>query len=170
VLAAALCTSLGAVEAAGNGASHFSPAGLAVSRVPLLTGHGDAREPVDQPAAPLAGARAPRVTPLARQLVPPRPALLVPLYAGFVALQAADVITTFRALDQGAVEGNPVMGGVVRNRAAFVAMKAGMTVGTLWMSEKLWKKNRVAAVVMLSAFNIGYALVVAHNARVIARQ
>lgn len=115
-----------------------------------------------------AGGPALAVRALAPRENPRRPAPLVPLYMGFAALQAGDVVSTFRALDRGASEANPVMGGLVQHRAAFVALKAGMTAGTLLMSERLWKKNRVAAVAMLVALNGAYAAVVAHNARVVS--
>jgi hypothetical protein len=99
---------------------------------------------------------------------PSRPTVLVPLYLGFVGLQAADTATTFRALNVGAVEANPVMGSVVQNRGAFVAVKAGMTTATLLVSERLWKNHRTAAVIMMAALNGAYAGIVAHNARVVS--
>src|SRR5262245_51891411 len=40
------------------------------------------------------------------------------LQAGLVATQMLDVHSTFRALDAGAVEGNPMVSGLVKNRAA----------------------------------------------------
>jgi hypothetical protein len=96
-----------------------------------------------------------------------RPHALVPLYASFATLQALDYASTTRALAGGnAREANPVMSGVVGNRAAFVAIKAGATAGVILAGEKMWKKHRVAAVVFVAALNGAVAAVVARNYRV----
>src|SRR4051812_28448673 len=61
--------------------------------------------------------------PLFRAPQPKRPSALVPMYASLSTLQALDFVTTMRALSAGtAYEANPVMRGVVGNRAAFVAV------------------------------------------------
>jgi hypothetical protein len=99
-------------------------------------------------------------------IVPParRPPALLPMYVGFAALQAADFHSTSRAIDSGAGrEANPVMAGVVGNRAAFLAVKAGSSAGLIWASEKIWRKNRAAAVVFMAVANGVMAGVVAHN-------
>jgi hypothetical protein len=93
-----------------------------------------------------------------------RPAALVPLYAGFATLQALDYASTTRALSSGAgVEGNPMMRSIVGNRAAFIAVKAAATAGVILAGEKVWKKNRVAAVILVAAMNAALAPIVAHN-------
>lgn len=96
-----------------------------------------------------------------------RPHALLPLYAAFAGAQAADYVLTVRALSSGTGrEANPLMAGVAGNRAAFVAVKAASTAGILLVSEKLWKKNRVGAVVMMLVADGVMGAVVAHNARV----
>jgi hypothetical protein len=55
---------------------------------------------------------------------------------------------------------------IVKNSAAFVAVKAGATAGVIWASEKLWRKNRKAAVVFAGVVNAAMAAVVANNYRV----
>lgn len=93
-----------------------------------------------------------------------RPSLLVPMYVSFAALQALDYRSTTRAIESGAGrEGNPVMAPIVGNRAAFIAVKAATAAGTIWAGEKLWKRNRTAAVVLMGAMNGAIAGVVAHN-------
>ena len=97
----------------------------------------------------------------------PRPGALVPLYASFATLQALDAHSTARALDYGAVEANPVMKGIAGNPAALLAVKAAGTAGVIFASEKMWKKNRAAAVFFMVAANSAMAWVVQHNYRAV---
>jgi hypothetical protein len=94
-----------------------------------------------------------------------RPPTLPALYVAFAALQAADAVTTFRALSNGAREANPLMAGLAGNRSAMLAVKAGSVAGTVYLSERLWRKNRTAAVVMMVCLNSAYAAIAAHNYR-----
>lgn len=98
-----------------------------------------------------------------------RPALLPALYAASVALQALDAHSTITGLRRGATEANPLMNGVAGNPTALLAVKAGAAAGTIYFAEKLWKRNRVAAVVLMVAVNSVTAAVVAHNYKVAAR-
>ena len=93
-------------------------------------------------------------------------ALLMSLYASTAALQMLDVHSTMSALDNGAVEANPLMKGVAGNRAAFVALKAGVAVGTIVAARNMAKKNKVAAIATLVAINSAYAFIVNHNYKV----
>ena len=96
-----------------------------------------------------------------------RPPSLVPMYVSFAALQGMDYVTTTRAIRSGAgQEANPVMRGVVGNRAAFFAVKAGTTVATTAIAERMWKKHPVRAVIVMVAANATMAAVVSHNMRV----
>jgi hypothetical protein len=93
-----------------------------------------------------------------------RPSLLVPMYVSFGVLQGLDYSSTTRALRSGAGrEANPLMRPIVGNRPAFLAVKAATAVGTVWAGEKLWKKNRAAAVVLMAVMNGAIGAVVAHN-------
>jgi hypothetical protein len=94
-----------------------------------------------------------------------RPAPLAPLYISFAALQAFDAVTTIRALEAGGVEVNPLLKGVAGNGVALVAVKAGATVATVYLAERLWKKNRVAAIVLMVTLNGVYVVAVAQNHR-----
>jgi hypothetical protein len=98
-----------------------------------------------------------------------RPALLPAMYATAVALQALDAHSTMTALNRGAVEANPAMRGVVGNRSALVAVKVGAAAGTIFVAEKMWRRNRVAAIAMMAVVNGISAAVVAHNYRVAAQ-
>lgn len=115
---------------------------------------------------PVASADAPAQTPVASasRRKTSRPPVLVPLYAGFATVQALDYASTTRALAGGrAREANPVMGGIVGNRAAFIGVKAAATAAVILAGEKMWKKNRVAAVVFVAALNGAVSAVVAKN-------
>lgn len=101
--------------------------------------------------------------------VPKRPgstALLTSLYVSTVAMQALDVHSTWSAMRAGAVEANPMMAGVARNRAAFIAVKAGVAATTVLAAQKLARRNKVAAIVTLVAINSAYAYIVNHNYRI----
>lgn len=112
----------------------------------------------------------PRVQ-LPREITRPRAttAILTSLYVSTAAMQALDVHSTLRALNQGAVEANPMMSPLTKNPAAFIAVKAGVAASTIFAARSLAKRNKVAAIVTLAAINSAYAMVVSHNFKV-ARQ
>ena len=92
-----------------------------------------------------------------------RPPALVPLYISFATLQALDAHSTLTAVEQGARETNPLVRGAMTMPAGMVALKAGTAVGVVYLTEKLWKRNRVAAVVSMIALNSVYVTIAAHN-------
>jgi Domain of unknown function (DUF5658) len=94
-----------------------------------------------------------------------RPRALPPLYVSFAALQALDVHATMKAVGKGGIETNPAMKGLVREPAAFVAAKIAATAATLYISERLWRRHRVGAVVLMLAVNGAYGVIVASNYR-----
>jgi len=96
-------------------------------------------------------------------------ALMTSLYASTAVMQALDVHSTLLALDRGAVEANPLMSGATRNRAAFVALKAGVALSTVMAAKNMSKRNKVAAVLTLVAINSAYAMIVNHNYNVARR-
>jgi hypothetical protein len=44
-----------------------------------------------------------------------------------------------------------------------LAVKAAASVGTIYLAEKLWRRNRVAAVALMAGLNGAYAVIVARN-------
>ena len=97
---------------------------------------------------------------------PRRPGSLPALYGAFVGLQALDVHSTRSGIESGrAREANPLLKNVARNSAGLIAVKAASTAGLIIGTEKLWKKHRVAAVVVMAAVNAATAYVVVHNYR-----
>ena len=98
-----------------------------------------------------------------------RPAPLVPLYVAFVGLQALDVHSTFTALDSGAREANPMVRGALGSPAGLVLLKTGTAAGVVLLTEKLWPRNRTAAVITMIALNSAYVTIAAHNYRTAQR-
>jgi hypothetical protein len=96
-----------------------------------------------------------------------RPNSLVPLYVSFASLQVLDIHSTTRALDRGAVEANPLMQGVAGNPLALSTVKIAGAAGLVYAAEKMWRKNRRAAVIFMVAANAGMAFVVHHNYRAV---
>jgi hypothetical protein len=94
-----------------------------------------------------------------------RPAALPALYVSFGVLQALDAHSTLAAVSAGGREANPAVRTLVTQPASFVAAKIAATAGTLYLAERLWRKHRVAAVVLMVALNGTYGAIVAHNYR-----
>ena len=92
-----------------------------------------------------------------------RPALLLPLYAGNVALHALDLHSTKLALQSGRREANPVLANASFN--VMTAAKIAASAGTIVLVERLWKKNRVAAVCAMLSVNAGLSMVAVNNYR-----
>lgn len=96
-----------------------------------------------------------------------RPLLLPAMYAAQVALQALDAHSTYSAINKGAHEANPLMKGVVGNRGAMMAVKAGVAASTIFLAEKMWKRgNRAGAIATMLIVNGVTAAVVANNYKV----
>jgi hypothetical protein len=99
-----------------------------------------------------------------------RPALLLPLYAGNIAVQAFDVYSTLEAVRAGGVEQNVVISGLVRSPGAFIAVKAGVTVASIIAAERLWRSGRRAEAIFTIAVANGVMTAVAiNNANVMRR-
>ena len=124
----------------------------------------------DSAATPATTARTPKLEERRREIVaaPTQSSrgVLLPLYASFAALQALDAHSTLRALDAGATEANPLMGGLSRTPAALLAVKAGIAASTIYLVEKVRSRSRGAAIALMAALNSLYATIVAHNYRV----
>ena len=133
-------------------------AGLAV----MLAIAGALNVSAEQAATPK-----PTVTLASPAQTPKRPTLLPALYGTFATLQVLDVMSTRKALAAGGREANPLMRN--GNIGTTIALKAASATATFYLTEKLWKKNRVAAVVVMAAINGAGVAVVAHNNRVARR-
>ena len=89
--------------------------------------------------------------------------VLVPLYVSYAGLQLLDAHSTNSALDNGASERNPMMRGMASRPAALLAVKAGVTVSTILIAERVRRKSRTGAIVLMAVLNSAFATVVAHN-------
>jgi hypothetical protein len=92
-----------------------------------------------------------------------RPSALVALYVSYAGLQALDAVTTLRALHAGASEQNPLVRRAADHPGALLGVKAGVAVGTIYLTERLWKRNRAAAVALMAVLNGAYLAIVANN-------
>jgi hypothetical protein len=92
-----------------------------------------------------------------------RPAVLPALYVSTVVTQALDAHSTMKALGQGATEANPLMEGVAGNSGALLALKVGAAAGAIFVAERTWRRNRVAAIATLVIVNAVTAAVAVHN-------
>jgi hypothetical protein len=98
------------------------------------------------------------------------PGVVLPMYVSFAILQALDIHSTMTALNRGgAHESNPLMADVVDKPVAFVTLKAATGAGIIYLTERVRKRSRTGAIVMMAAFNSIYATIVAHNYRLATR-
>jgi hypothetical protein len=94
----------------------------------------------------------------------PSPAF-VGLYTSLGALNVLDVVTTRKALAQGATEMNPLMQGTVKNSYKMTGVKLASTAVSILFMEKMRKKNPKLAFVSGLVANGIAAAVVVHNTR-----
>jgi hypothetical protein len=94
-----------------------------------------------------------------------RPLVLPALYVALGATQVWDVYSTRSALRAGGREANPAAAAFSGNMGALMGMKAATTAATILFAERMWKKHRVAAIVMVAAINGATAAVSMHNMR-----
>jgi hypothetical protein len=94
-----------------------------------------------------------------------RPMILPALYASLGAVQAWDVYSTSAALKAGAIERNPLVAPVAGNSGGMIALKLATAGTTVFFAERLWKKNRVAAIAMMAGINGATAAIAMRNIR-----
>jgi hypothetical protein len=98
--------------------------------------------------------------------VPTRPSWVMPMHIVTAVMQGLDAHSTYKALNSGGVEGNPMMSGVANKPGAFTAVKAGVTAGLILATEHMAKKHPKRALITAIAINSAYAMIAAHNYRV----
>jgi hypothetical protein len=92
--------------------------------------------------------------------------VLTALQAATIATQMLDVHSTASAMKVGATEANPLMGGLVKNRAAFIGVKAAMGAGLVYVTHHIAKENKMLAIVTSAAINSAYLMIARHNYKV----
>jgi|ERR1051325_4806448 hypothetical protein len=100
---------------------------------------------------------------------PPSRGLVLPaLYVSFAALNAYDAVSTTDALKHGAVEANPLLGGIAGRQAALWAVKGGVTAASIVAAENLWRQGHKGhAIILMVATNSILTVASAHNASVL---
>jgi len=102
---------------------------------------------------------------------PTRGGVLPSLYVGLVALEVYDGYSTSQGLENGAVESNRLVQGLADNPTALWAVKAGATFVSIYMAERLWRKNhRGRAIALMVVTNGLMAAVALNNASVLRTQ
>lgn len=144
----------GSVAAPGAGTPALVAA--AVTETPMTT-------PVEQslrsaPAVPEAWT-------IDRPVTNSRPSALPVMYAALGGLQAFDIYSTRRAITAGATEANPLMQRAAAGSGTMLAVKALSTVGTIFFAERMWKKNRKGAMILMAVINGATAAVAMRNMR-----
>ena len=99
-----------------------------------------------------------------------RPAILPALYGTLGAMQVWDAYSTTVALQAGGHEVNPAAAAFAKNTGALLGLKAVTTASTVFFVERMWKKNRAGAVVLMAVINGATAAVAMHNMRNAARR
>ena len=112
---------------------------------------------------------APKITLSARVAAVPetRPSILPALYVSLAGLQAYDIYSTRAGLARGGAELNPVVAPFAGDTGGMIALKALSTGTTIMLAERLWHRNRTAAILTMVAANGVMAAVAANNAHVL---
>lgn len=152
---------------------------LAPWSVPQAAAQTDAPLVIDGIVGPISAMTATmQVAAVDQALAPaPRPAIgrprrswttpvVIALHATTALSQALDVHSTMVALDRGAVEANPLMAGIVKNKAAFIGVKAAMGAGFAYATHRMARRNKVGAIVTAAAVNSAFLMVAHHNYRI----
>lgn len=98
---------------------------------------------------------------------PARPTLLLPLYSSFATLAAGDGYLTWRVLQQGGIEQNPVAAPLATNAYAWTTFKVATSAALILAIERLRREHPRAAVWTMVLANASMTWVVWHNTRVL---
>lgn len=91
------------------------------------------------------------------------PAWFTSVHVATALMQVLDAHSTFKAIDAGAVEANPLLKAVGGNRAAFSAIKAGVAGSLIWGTHSMAKSHPLRALIVAGAVNSVYATIAARN-------
>lgn len=89
------------------------------------------------------------------------------LQVNYVMLNVLDLVTTYRGMDRGAQEANPITRAFIRKKPVAIAVKSVATAGVLLALSHIKASNPTAAYVTLGALNLLYGAVVHQNISVI---
>lgn len=131
--------------------SQVTETGLAVAPTPVATSAIVAEAPAAVPRPELSAGK--------------RPGWFVAIHLFSVAVQGLDAHSTLRTLEYRGPDVRPLDKGMTGNKAAFLALKAGMAATVVYATDKIAKRHRVGAVVTAAAINSVYLTMAAHNYR-----
>lgn len=94
--------------------------------------------------------------------------ILASLEAATVATQLLEAHATLRAMDANVLEVNGMMSGVLKNRIAFLGVKAALGVGVAYATHRIARRSKVGGIVTAVAVNSAY-LYIAHRNYSLAR-
>jgi hypothetical protein len=89
------------------------------------------------------------------------------LYVTTAFVQGLDAVSTFKAMDHGAVEANSLVKPFASSRPAFVALKVGMAAAFIYQGHQMSKRHKIGAIITLTVINSVYAAIAMNNYRVI---
>jgi hypothetical protein len=95
-----------------------------------------------------------------------RSSVMTTLYVWTAGMQVLDTHSTLTAHQYGLEERNPLMRELAKSPPAFIAVKAGVTAGVIYLADKSAKHNKVATIVALVGANVAYAFIVSHNYKI----
>jgi hypothetical protein len=136
----------------------------ASAQTPAATSFADAvaASTLSQFAAEQSAMQLPREMPKAGTWSTP---VLTALQVGTLATQLLDAHSTIKALNAGAVEGNPMMAGLAGNRAAFIGVKAAVGAGLIYATHRMGQRNKMAAIAVAAAANTAFLTIASRNYR-----
>ena len=117
---------------------------------------------------PRAGfAQTPPASPPPQRVAGSRPSILmVSSYAVTAIVQGLDAHSTFKALDAGAVETNPLLTPLANNRKGFIALKVAIASALIYEAHGTSKQHKIRAVLLLGAIDAAYVALARHNYQV----
>ena len=87
-------------------------------------------------------------------------------YAVTAVVQGLDAHSTFKALNAGAVETNPLLTPLANNRRAFIALKVAIAAALIYEGHGTSKQHKIRAVLILAAIDGAYIALARHNDQV----
>jgi hypothetical protein len=83
--------------------------------------------------------------------------------ANYVVLNALDLVTTYKSIERGGREVNPIARTFLANKPAAIAFKTTLTGGVLFALTRVKHHDKKTAYVTLGVLNLVYGLVVTNN-------
>ena len=86
------------------------------------------------------------------------------LSGAYIVMSMFDYVSTTQALNRGAEERNPLLAAMAQHSGTLLLTKAAITASTILMAQRLWKRNRPAAIAVMVGANLATGFIAFHNA------